>query len=152
MNQRGVTFLELIICIGILGFIGSLSMLLLGSTLRHQQLDSASFQLVADLRWLQQLTMNGDATMSYVLLLNLKAPYGYLVTANRQVLKKNVFPSSVQLLAEYPSISFSPSGAPQTGMQTISLQSDKQDLRNYVILAPVTGRVRISHDSPHGED
>ena len=45
-------------------------------------------------------------------------------------------------------IVFGLSGAPLTGAQTVSLQSAKLKTWKYVILAPVTGRVRSSNSKP----
>jgi len=154
MKQRGVTFIELIICIGILGMLGSLAGLRLGQSLHQQELDSASLQLVADLRWLQQRSINeGSGTVAYLFHFNQNEPCGYYITANTQVIKRHTFPSGIRLYVPYPTISFFVSGAPLLGAQTISLQSAKLNIWKYVILAPVTGRVRISNTIPQqGEE
>lgn len=151
MKQRGVTFLELVICIGILGIIGSSTMLLLGQALRKQELTNASMLLVSDLRWLQQLSMNSGGELAYLLRFNEATPSGYCITANTKVIKTMIFPPSIRLYVPYSMISFAPSGAPLTGAQTISLQSGTESIWKYVILAPVTGRLRISNTMPHQE-
>lgn len=148
MRQRGVTLIELVICIGVLGIIASMAVLTLGQSLAKQELDSTSRQLVADIRWLQQLSINtGGGTVIYRLLFNNSVPYGYYVTANTQVIKKVTLPVSIRLGGNYIQIGFGLSGAP-TGAQTISLQSTKLKTWKYVVLAPVTGRVRISDVVP----
>lgn len=148
MGQRGVTLLEVIICIGIVGIIAGGGMLTLGSSLANQELVSSSLQLTADIRWLQQISMNGGSEVSYLLLFQHAAPYGYYVTANSQTVKRVSFPASVRLSGSYSPIGFSPSGAPVIGAQSIGLQSSKLKTWKYVILAPVTGRVRISSANP----
>ena len=50
MSQRGATFLELVICIGVLGILAGSLRLTLGSSLANQELVSSSLQLVADIR------------------------------------------------------------------------------------------------------
>jgi prepilin-type N-terminal cleavage/methylation domain-containing protein len=154
MKQQGMTFLELVICISLLAIIGSSSVLRLGQSLRQQELESASLQLAGDLRWLQQLAINGGSQpQSYILLFKLDTPYGYHITGDSQVLKSITFPPSVRLFVGQHVIGFGLSGAPLKGAQTISLQSGTLDLWKYVILAPVTGRVRISNHIPHqGEE
>ena len=148
MKQRGVTLIELVICIGVLGIIASTAIPKLGQSLAQQELESASLQLAADIRWLQQLSINaGSGTVSYRLLFNNSEPYGYYVTANTQVIKSFTFPKSIRLPGSSAQIGFGLSGAP-SGAQTISLQSIKLKTWKYVILAPVTGRVRISNSKP----
>lgn len=149
MKQRGVTLLELITCIGIVVIIASSAMLVLGQSLQKQELESACMLLTSDLRWLQQLSINdGSGTVSYILRFNQSEPAGYYITANTRVIKKTIFPRGIRLYVSYSVIGFGLLGVPLTGAQTISLQSDKLNIWKYVILAPVTGRVRISNTSP----
>ncbi|MBP2627106.1 MAG: hypothetical protein H6Q68_1817 [Firmicutes bacterium] len=147
MRQQGVTLLELVICIGVFGIIASTAIPKLGQSLARQELDGASQQLAADIRWLQQVSINlGSGTTSYIMKLNCSEPYGYDVTNQTQVIKKVTFPSSV-MLSSSSSIIFGLSGAPLIG-QTVMLKSIKLNTKKYVILAPVTGRVRISDFAP----
>ena len=149
MKQQGVTLLELIVCIGIIGLLASTAMLVVGQSLQRQELESASLLLANDLRWLQQLSINsGIGTTSYILQFNKSEP-SYYIMANTKVIRKYVFPRSIRLYAPYTFISFSLSGAPLIGAQTVSLQSNQLQTWKYVILAPVTGRVRISDTNPH---
>ena len=144
MKQRGMTLIELLICVAVFGIIASMAIPTLGQSLAKQELESSSLQLAADIRWLQQLAINaGSGSVSNKLLFNTSAPYGYYVTANTQIIKKYTFPVSVKLSGIPSPIGFSLSGSP-SGAQTISLQSTKLKTMKYVILAPVTGRVRIS--------
>jgi len=148
MRQRGVTLLELMICVGVLSIIASTAIPKLGQSLAKHELESSSLQLAADIRWLQQLSINaGSGTVSYILLFSYSEPYGYYVTANTQVIKSFTFPASVRLPGVYSHIGFGLSGAP-SGAQTISLQSNTLKTWKYIILAPVTGRVRISNSIP----
>lgn len=148
MKQRGITLLELVICIGIVVIMASSAMLILGHSLQKQELESASLLLASDLRWLQQLSMNGGSSAACILQFNQSEPVGYYITDNTQVIKKTFFPRGIRLYVSHSFITFGLSGAPLTGAQTISLQSDKLNLWKYVVLAPVTGRVRISDTLP----
>lgn len=148
MRQRGVTLIELMICIGVFGIIASTAILTIGQSLAKQELDGASRQLAADIRWLQQLSINaGRDTVPSILRFNYNEPCGYYVIANNQVIKSYTFPTSVSLPDSYSPIGFGLSGAP-SGAQTVSLQSKKLKTWKHVILAPVTGRVRISDFLP----
>ena len=147
MNKRGVTLLELMICMAVLGIIVSIAVPKIGQSLARQELDSASLQLAADIRWLQQISINADPYAPSIMRFNYNKPCGYYVTANSQVIKKCTFPSSVEIPSAYSPIGFSSAGTPSFA-QTISLQSKKLNTWKHVILAPVTGRVRISDFLP----
>jgi len=148
MKQRGVTLIELVVCLGVLGIIASTAIPKLGQSLAKQELERASLQLAADIRWLQQVSINaGKDTVPSILRFNYNQPCGYYVTTNNQVIKSYTFPASVTLPDPYSPIGFGLSGAP-SGAQTVMLKSTKLNTKKYVILAPVTGRVRISNSLP----
>lgn len=148
MRQRGLTLLELVICIGIISVLASTAIMTLGQSVAKQELESTGLQLVADIRWLQQLSINAGGTVAYILQFSHDEPYGYSVTANTKIIKQINFPPSVKLAGSFSPIGFSLSGAPLIGAQTVSLQSTKLKTWKYVILAPVTGRVRVSDFKP----
>ena len=143
--QRGVTLIELLICIAILSIFPSMAIPRLGQSIDKQELENVSRQLAADIRWLQQLSTNaGVDTTAYAMIFNNTTPYGYYITANTQSIKKVTFPLSVSLSGVHSYILFSQTGTPKVGAQTISLHSKSLKQWKYVILTPVTGRVRIS--------
>lgn len=143
--QRGVTLIELLLCIAILSIFSSMAVPTIGQSLAKQELENSTRQLVADIRWLQQISINsGVDTTAYVLIFKYTAPYGYYITANTQRIKAVTFPPSVNLSGQFSSISFSLNGAPKNSGQSVALYSPKLKESKYVILAPVTGRVRIS--------
>jgi prepilin-type N-terminal cleavage/methylation domain-containing protein len=143
--QRGVTLIELLICIAILSIFAGMAIPRLGQSLEKQELENSSRQLAADIRWLQQISINaGVDTTAYAMFFYNTTPYGYYITANTQRIKNVIFPISVNLPGSHSYITFTPNGAPVIGAQSISLYNRKLKQWKYVILAPVTGRVRIS--------
>jgi prepilin-type N-terminal cleavage/methylation domain-containing protein len=143
--QRGVTLIELLICIAILSIFAGMAIPRLGQSVEKQELENSCRQLAADICWLQQISINaGVDSTSYAMFFYNTAPYGYYVTANTQRIKNVTFPLTVNLPGSHSYILFSQTGAPKSGAQSISLYSKKLNQWKYVILAPVTGRVRIS--------
>lgn len=143
--QRGVTLIELLICIAILSIFTGITIPRLGQSVEKQELESASRQLAADIRWLQQISINaGMDTTAYAMIFYQTTPHGYYITANTQGIKNVTFPISVSIHGIPSYISFARTGAPSTGAQAIILYSEKLQQFKYVILTPVTGRVRIS--------
>lgn len=140
-----MTLIETLLCVAILSIMSGMVTLTLGQSLAKQELESASRQLAADIRWMQQLSINsGIDIVAYALLFNHKTPYGYCITANTKVIKNISFPASISLSGAQSYIYFSVNGTPVVGAQSISLYSSRLKAWNYVIVAPVTGRVRIS--------
>jgi prepilin-type N-terminal cleavage/methylation domain-containing protein len=133
--QRGVTLIEVIICISIICIFAGMAMPVLGQSLAKQELAYTSRQLEADIRWLQQISINADVdTTAYAIFFYNTTPYDYYVTANTQSIKKVTFPISVSLSGSHSYILFSQTGAPKVGAQTISLYSKTLKQWKYVII------------------
>ena len=144
--RGGFSLLELLIVTAMISMICAMGMLRLGDSLSGAELSAAALELAADLRWMQQASVNspvGAGGPFYSLAFNQSTGAGYVVKAGLNVYKRGVFPDSVRLANLPAAVSFSGSGSPANA-QTIALKSLRTKKNRYVIIAAVTGRVRIS--------
>lgn len=146
--QRGFTFIELIIVIAIISIVAAMAVPALGNSLARQDLDNTARELAADLRWLQQLSINsaGGLTPS---LNYFRAPSpSYRIKIDGQYIKTVVFPPTVTLGVEEPFVmQFKVDGTPTDQSQnvlTVTLRSIKAGVGSrQVIVQAATGRVRV---------
>lgn len=144
--RGGFSLLELLIVTAMISMICAMGMLRLGDSLAGAELSAAALELAADLRWMQQASVNspvGTGGPFYSLAFNQGNGAGYVVKAGLNVCKRAVFPDSVRLANMPAAVSFSGLGSPSNA-QTIALKSLRTKQNRYVIVAAVTGRVRIS--------
>ena len=144
--RGGFSLLELLIVTAMISMICAMGLLRLGDSLSGAELSAAAFELAADLRWMQQASVNspvGAGGPFYSLTFNQATGAGYVIKAGLNVCKRGVFPDSVRLANKPAAVSFSGSGSPANA-QTIALKSLRTQKNRYVIIAAVTGRVRIS--------
>ena len=152
VRRGGFSLLELLIVTAMIAMICGLGIMQLGETLAGNELSAAALELAADLRWMQQASVNSPASAGgpfYLLVFDNGTGSGYQITASTKSVKRSVFPASVRLANNPAKVSFNPSGSPSNA-QSIALQSLSLKKNRYVIIAAVTGRVRIS-DSGAGE-
>jgi len=146
--QRGFILIEILAVMTIILILSAMTVPVITKIMARQDIDGAAFNLAADIRWIQQISINGGvgagATV-YVLMFNNGDHVHYYITANGQTIKAVQLPDSVRLGNAPAQIMFNPNtGFPSTGAQSIKLQSLVLNSYKYVILAPAIGRVRIS--------
>jgi prepilin-type N-terminal cleavage/methylation domain-containing protein len=99
-KQRGFTAIELIIVIAIIGILVTIGNIQYKTANAQQQLNHAATQLVADIRWMQQLSANDEnwspspglrPDQNYKLHLSEGALGGYIVSGFTKNLKTIVF-------------------------------------------------------------
>ena len=145
-GRGGFSLLELLVVTAMISMICAMGLLRLGDSLAAAELSAAALELAADLRWMQQASVNspvGAGGPFYSLTFNQATGAGYVVKAGLNVYKRGAFPDSVRLANLPQAVSFTGFGSP-THAQTIALKSLRTNRVRYVIIAAVTGRVRIS--------
>lgn len=144
--RGGFSLLELLVVTAMISMICAMGLLRLGDSLAGAELSAAALELAADLRWMQQASVNspvGAGGPFYSLVFNQATGGGYVVKAGLDIYKRGAFPDSVRLANLPQTVSFAASGNPSHA-QTIALKSVRLNRTRYVIVAAVTGRIRVS--------
>jgi Tfp pilus assembly protein FimT len=152
-REAGATLLELVMCLGILGILVGLTLVGFGRVVEDRRVEAVAWEIAGKLRWAQGLAMARAADW-----------WGVRVRITDRVEVRGVrrdgletevigvsdgFPDGVRVrpLGQRPVIEFAASGAPVPGSnQTIEVRSGAS--ARYVVIAPQTGRVRISPTPP----
>ena len=152
VGRSGSGLLELLVVTSLISMVCGLGMMRLGASLAGYELSAAALELAADLRWMQQVSVNSPVSAGgpfYLLIFNNGNGSGYQITASTKNVKRVVFPASVRLANSPSKLSFAANGSPSAA-QTVALSSLSLKKNRYVIIAAVTGRVRVS-DNPGWE-
>ena len=144
MQQRGYTLLELVVVIAVIGIIAAMALPKISDWQADQDLNAAARELAADIRLLQQLTVNsvGSGTPQMLFL-----PSGYSTTVSPISINRT-FPTTVVVESadQQPALTFSATdGSPTGGGRTIVLKrtNTNTNISRKVIIQTMTGRVRI---------
>ncbi len=123
--------------------------------LQGSGLETAAALLAADLRELQQLAVSEEAASCFARFYTANEKYLIMKSGNPapRVVKEVVLPPGVDLYSvNFPGqgneVAFCPSGAPTPGGGTVTLRDRATGRFKYVIVAAVTGRVRVSDLPP----
>lgn len=144
--QRGSTLAEIIIVIAVLGILVSTAIPRLANALANQELDTFAANLAADIRSIQQMSMNlagEDAPVYRIYFLNASGDPYYFIHNGHKAIKIVYLPKRIELTGDPEYIMFSHKGAPLRG-QTIELKCKGTRRYLYIYIAGATGRVRIS--------
>lgn len=136
--QRGYSLIELTLVLMIVSLIAATAALKIGDWQAAQNLDAAARQLAADIRLLQQVTVNVNGSKGTpVMSLHAK---GYYTTLSPLPINRT-FPPSVNIVTA-DSVIFSVKDGTPTTVKTITLRrSDLKGSRQVIIDS--VGRVRI---------
>ncbi len=152
-GQRGMTFLEVLVVVTIIGMLTAIATPQLMSSLDYFQLDATARKLAIDIRLAQSHAIKTNSnTRLYFYVLN--DIYNIELSGKKDwvILPENIIISSTTFQEEnnIPRVRFNNLGNPSGG-GTVVLRNKKGD-RLYVITTPVTGRVRISKEPPEHWD
>jgi|GEM_PF-1123577 len=143
--QRGFTLIELLITITIISIVAGMAMPQIADTVATQELHTFVNNLAADIRGLQQMSINANgAQVIYTIYLISGRTPQYNVHNGEKATKIVYLPASVTMTGDPRPIRYDITGTPSSGAQTIEFLSIRTGQRLYIIVAPVTGRVRVA--------
>ncbi len=151
--QQGFTLVEILIVIAIIGIVTSMAIPQLADTVAAQELDTFVNNLAADIRVLQQMTMNANGSQAiYTLYIFNDANPRYFIHDGKKAINIVYLPSSVTITGTPEMIRCAVTGVPVYGAQTIEFQSNVTKKYLYLKIAPVTGRVRVTTINTSGSE
>lgn len=150
-SSPGYSLVELLVVVGISFLVLVVVFPVYKSSNTHHALFMAARQMAQDIRACQQENMCAPG-MSVEIVFDVVGDCYYLASGVK-TLRKVVLPAGVDLAAVRFSnrgnaLSFNSSGVPRPGGGTVTLKSRDESSFYYVIVAPVTGRVRVSPTPP----
>ena len=150
-NNRGFTILELTLVTIISGILLALIVPQLKVPYGHYNLESTAYSMAEDIRYFAQQTINAQSeTDSYKIkfdILNEK----YYFQKNTNILKTMILPASTDLVFvnfDNNTLTFKITGGPTPVGGTVTLRDLYSGDNLYVIVAGVTGRVRVDVVQP----
>jgi prepilin-type N-terminal cleavage/methylation domain-containing protein len=144
--QQGFTLVELLITIAIVGIVASMALPQIADTVATQELNIFANNLAADIRAIQQMAINtnGVQTIYTIYFFNGSTPQ-YNLHDGKRSFKIVYLPASVEMTGDPQLIRYAITGSPSSGSQTIEFRSKRTGKYRYVIVASITGRVRVSN-------
>ena len=153
LNKAGVTLIELVAVLAIVGMLSVLAIPSIQNMLENQQLNADAAKLALVLRSARQTAISAEkaqvvefisATKRYRLNYDANYYFGDNVAYSAVIGFSPATPNGP------PACIFLPSGAPSKG-GTIAI-ANRQGKLKYIIINPVAGRVRVSDSPPSSWD
>lgn len=149
-GYKGFTLIELLVVLFILSIILSITIPAFNNVLAGYQLDAACRQLQQDIRSTGQEALSEESTTYQINLYVGDDKYRVVDLLKPRNYREVVMPAGVDIVYtnfQDDIIKFTLKGMPTRGGH-ITLRSDRTGKYRYVIVAPVTGRTRVSDDPP----
>lgn len=145
--------IELLVTVAIVGIVASIAIPRIADSVANQELDTFVNNLAADIRGVQQMSMNANGSQAiYTLyIINGTIPQ-YNIHDGEKSTKIVYVPESVTITGAPELIRYAITGAPSSGAQTIEFKSKQTKKKLYIKIAPVTGRVRITTINTSGSE
>ncbi|HHU76749.1 MAG TPA: prepilin-type N-terminal cleavage/methylation domain-containing protein [Firmicutes bacterium] len=149
-NRKGFTFIELVITLALLGLLLAIALPCLPA-LSNYRLEGAARKMAADLRLIKNEAISSGKACQIKFFVYDQSYYLYLADRN-QIVR---LPEGISFIGDTnfnkdslnrPYVLFNVLGRPNMG-GTVILGS-RDGGRRYIILTPVTGRVRVSREQP----
>ncbi len=143
-GKNGFTLLEVLLVAAVLAIAAALLTPKLGNSVARHELDTAARQLMADLRWMQQMAINSGGQVAPQMTFASGVPYHYAVTVSAWSKKTVPLPRSVAVVNSY--ITFDADGLPGLPYKmgtSIILNSTKIPGLSRKVIIDSQGRVRM---------
>lgn len=138
MGERGISLLEVMVVLIVLSIFGGISFSVGASALDNYKLDRSAQILVSDLREAREKALDENVWQEVKLF---SSTNSYRLLRSGVPQQDVVLDNGVVLKSGNLDISFYPSGSPSVGATIILANKRGKELK--VIIAPVTGRVRL---------
>lgn len=149
-TSRGFTLLEVMVVLAILSIVTAIGIPNFRGHMHQMRLESAALQMVADIRYLQQLAMAKEEETSNYYITFTPGLNRYRLHRNTPAFKIVDLPPGVNLEStnfENHRLRINIRGLPPTG-GTVILYSEGAKKHKYVVVSTITGRVRVSDTPP----
>ncbi|MDF2568497.1 MAG: hypothetical protein K0R55_101 [Sporomusa sp.] len=149
--QQGFTLVELLVAIAIVGIVASMALPQIADSVATQELNTFVNNLAADIRGLQQMSMNANGSQAiYTLYIINGTNPQYNIHDGKKSIKIVYVPASITITGAPELIRYAITGVPSSGAQTIEFKSEQTKKYLYIKVAPVTGRVRVTTNNTNG--
>lgn len=153
MARNGFSLIELMLVLLLMGILLAVAVPLCERSVARYNLIGAARQMAADIRMHQQVTISAEEENNTYYILFDTSRHQYKLHRSAKVMRTVDLPGTVQIYsANFPNkqLRFNIQGRPLDGGGTITLRDQVTGELYYVIVASITGRVRISTEPPAG--
>ncbi|MCX7970927.1 MAG: prepilin-type N-terminal cleavage/methylation domain-containing protein, partial [Negativicutes bacterium] len=146
----GFTLVEMLVSLVIIGVVSTVAVIGIRSTQASRDLAAAAARLEQDLRWMQQVSINGNGVIDgqplpRLVFNNAAVGGGWFITVNGKVVRDYKFNANIRTSGNPQPLTFQTDGRPPGGYPAIVLQNTKDvKMIKKLVIEPMTGRVRIT--------